>query len=961
MRIVKIICFVLLLPISAIAQNGSWWEPPFPFSGDTVSIFFDPTQNSEMPDNVSSLVLHWGVNSWQTPPSYLWPPGTVLHTDGIAARSPMTQVSANLWKIDIPTDVNIFELDYVFNDGTPSNPGTHWAHSTGGADWLIPLSQTQLSAVLLEPPVNLVFGDPLRSPVFASEPDTVHIVAIGVANGTQVASLELLVGGNSVFSTTQDTLRYDFLTADYGPGAFLLDFVAIDTSGFVDTTTFAIVVNAPFTNNDPPPPGVTDGINYIDNNTATLVLFAPYKEFVYVIGDFNDWKVDPNYYMHRYEVNSDSVLWWLTVSGLNAGQEYAFQYLVDGNLRIGDPYTEKVLDPFHDQFIPPNIYPNLKPYPQGKTEKIVSVLQTAQAPFTWVYSDTFQRPPLTDLVIYELHVRDFIANHDYQTLLDTLDYLQNLGVNAIELMPISEFEGNSSWGYNPSFYFAPDKYYGTEEALKMFIDECHHRGMAVIMDIVLNHSFGQSPLVRLYWDEQNGRPAANNPWYNQVSPNPVFSFGFDFNHESPHTQAFVDRVNRYWLTEYRFDGFRFDFTKGFTNTPGDGWPYDPSRIAILERMADQLWSVDSTAYVILEHFTENSEEIELSDYGMMLWGNLNYNYNEATMGYHDNGKSDFSWGYYGVRGWSQPNLVTYMESHDEERLMFKNVTYGNSQGDYDIKDTTTALNRIKMAGAFFFTYPGPKMIWQFEELGYDVSINVPCRVCEKPIRWYYFNRPERRKLYKTFAALMKLRKENAVFRDPQTYVSLWLNDPSGKKRIMMIHPEMDVSIIGNFGVTTQSIDPSFVDVGWWYDYFTGDSLFVTNTHDPITLAPGEFHIYTDVRLEPPEPGIWTGIGESRTNTTIPENYRLLQNYPNPFNPVTTIEFDVPRSSRVKLVIYNILGQQVRVLEDRVFKPGRHTIRWNGRDDGGQAVASGFYFIRMKADNFIQNKRMLLLK
>ncbi|NOZ04318.1 MAG: hypothetical protein GXO92_06915 [FCB group bacterium] len=101
-------------------------------------------------------------------------------------------------------------------------------------------------------------------------------------------------------------------------------------------------------------------------------------------------------------------------------------------------------------------------------------------------------------MIYELLVRDFIDRHDYQTLIDTLDYLEKLGINAIELMPINEFEGNSSWGYNPSFYFAPDKYYGTRQDLKLFIDECHRRGIAVIMDIVLNHTYGQSPLVSGY-------------------------------------------------------------------------------------------------------------------------------------------------------------------------------------------------------------------------------------------------------------------------------------------------------------------------------------------------------------------------------------------------------------------------------------------------------------------------------
>ncbi|MFQ6614948.1 MAG: alpha-amylase family glycosyl hydrolase, partial [Fidelibacterota bacterium] len=587
--------------------------------------------------------------------------------------------------------------------------------------------------------------------------------------------------------------------------------------------------------------------------SVTLALFAPGKEFVYVIGDFNDWRVDTTYFMRRYAPAPDSTIWWLTINNLSVANQYAFQYLVDGEIRIADPYTDVVLDPWNDRYISDLTYPDLKPYPDGKTRDPVAVLQTAQTPFTWAYSDTFRRPARKDLVIYELHIRDFIQRHDYQTLMDTLDYLDNLGINALELMPISEFEGNSSWGYNPSFYFAPDKYYGTRQALKRFIDECHRRGIAVIQDIVLNHSYGLSPLVRLYWDPVNNRPAADNPWYNPQSPNPIFAWGYDFNHESPHTRYFVDRALRYWVTQYKIDGFRFDFSKGFTNTPGDGWAYDASRIANLERMSDVLWAVDSTVIMILEHFTDNMEERTLANHGMLLWGNLNYNYNEATMGW--NGNSDFSWGYYGNRGWSVPRLITYMESHDEERLMYKNLHYGNSSGDYSVRDLSTALNRMKLAGAFFFTLPGPKMIWQFGELGYDVSIDDPCRVCEKPIRWNYFRDEDRRKLYQTWKALLSLRNHHELFRDPDTNVDLWLGSSTGKKRIILSGSEMNAVIIGNFAVFGQSIDPAFPHTGAWYDYFSGDSLNIVNGNDALTLAPGEFHIYTDQPLEIPEPGL----------------------------------------------------------------------------------------------------------
>jgi hypothetical protein len=147
---------------------------------------------------------------------------------------------------------------------------------------------------------------------------------------------------------------------------------------------------------------------------------------------------------------------------------------------------------------------------------------------------------------------------------------------------------------------------------------------------------------------------------------------------------------------------------------------------------------------------------------------MNYNYNEATMGYNTSDKSNFSWGSYQYRGWNKPHLITYMESHDEERLMFKNTSYGNSQNNYNIKELNTALNRIKLASVFFYTIPGPKMLWQFGELGYDYSINWPSgtsddRLTPKPIMWSYYDNIERHALYRVNQELIKLKKNYDVF------------------------------------------------------------------------------------------------------------------------------------------------------------------------------------------------------
>ena len=744
-------------------------------------------------------------------------------------------------------------------------------------------------------------------------------------------------------------------------GAHKLKLLAVTNTGAqnADSTTFNIVVNPPLVV-EPLPTGARDGINYVDATTATAVLFAPRKSFVYVIGDFNNWQIDPAYFMKR---TPDSSRYWMTLTNLTPNRQYVFQYLVNGSLRIADPYTDQVSDPSNDRFITSTTYPNLIAYPAGKTEEIASVLQTVQNTYTW-QATNYKRPEQKDLVIYELLVRDFIAAHDYKTMIDTLGYLQKLGVNAIELMPPTEFEGNVSWGYNISFYFAPDKYYGPRFDLKLFIDECHKRGMAVIIDMVLQHSYGQHPLVRLYSAGAYGPPSPENPWYNVTAPHTDFAFGYDFNHEREVTKAFVDRVNRYWLEEYRVDGFRFDFTRGFTNRAGNSGGRDNARIAILKRMADQIWSVDSTAYVILEHLIDdNSEMKELAEYkhGMLLWGNLNRAYSQSAMGWLEDGSfsSDLSGGFYKNRGWNKPGLVTYMESHDEDWLMYRNLQFGRSSGNYNVKDLSTALNRMKLVAAFFLTLPGPKMLWQFGELGYDQALPNNGRTDPKPILWNYNTQANRKNLYKVFAALLKLRNENEVFRSTATQVSMRVGQAQYDRRINFTHASMNVTIIGNFGVAARTVVPNFQSPGKWYNYFLGDSINVTDTQAAFNLQPGEFHIYTTKKLPTPEPGIVTGVVDQPM--AFVSDFELQQNYPNPFNPSTQIRFTLPRASKVRVRVFDATGREVATLLEGALTAGPHALLWNGQNENGEIVRSGVYFLRLEAGDEVAMCKMAVVR
>jgi len=707
--------------------------------------------------------------------------------------------------------------------------------------------------------LNVSILIPQESSLILKTGDTLYMDA----TATKADSMNLFIDKTYISGTTNSDLTLNLEM--YQTGGHTAYFTAYDITGSV-TDSFYFYVRPPVVTEDLPE-GISEGINYLNDSSVILSLYAPFKEYVFVIGDFNNWLPCDSSYMKR---TPDGKHYWIRINHLQPLQEYSFQYLVDGTIRIGDPFADKILDPWNDPWIPKWVYPGLKPYPTGKTEGIVSILQTAQTPYPWKHTG-FQPPKNNNLVIYELLVRDFTAQHTYRSLIDTLEYLKRLGINAIELMPINEFEGNESWGYNPDYYFAPDKYYGPKNDLKAFIDTCHALGIAVIQDIVLNHSMGQCPLVKLYFDPdagQWGEPSPENPWYNTTSPNTDYSWGYDFNHESPATKNFVIRVTRYWINEYHMDGYRFDFTKGFTNTPGNGWAYDASRIRILENYADSIRKVKNDAILILEHFTENSEEKELSAYGMLLWGNLNCQYGQASMGYPSGpcGNWDFGWISWKNREWSSPNIVGYMESHDEERLMYNNLTYGNASGDYNIKNLPTALQRIELISAFFFTVPGPKMIWQFEEMGYDYSIEYNGRTGNKPIRWDYYNDMKRRKLYQVMGALIRLKKEQPVFQSSDFI----LNTSDAIKTITIRDTSMNLLITGNFDVTEKTATLTFPSTGTWYEYFSGDSLVITNPDYHFTFSPGAYRIYTTKKLTPPD--ITAGIRPQKNENSRLEVY-----------------------------------------------------------------------------------------
>lgn len=323
-----------------------------------------------------------------------------------------------------------------------------------------------------------------------------------------------------------------------------------------------------------------------------------------------------------------------------------------------------------------------------------------------------------NLVIYELLFRDFTGtegeargNGTVRQAIDRLPYLKSLGVNAIELLPINEFNGNNSWGYNPNFYFAIDKAYGTPQDYKEFIDKCHELGMAVILDVVFNQSDGLHPWYQMY-------SRSTNPFYNATAPH-AYSVLNDWNQGYPLVERQWRDMLQFWLSEYRVDGFRFDLVKGLgDNTSyansGDAATnaYNSSRVARMKRLHDAMREVNPDAYFINENLAGAKEENDMAEDGELNWANVNDAGCQFAMGYPSNSSLNRMWAVRDSR--TAGSTVAYLESHDEQRLAYKQDQWGTAgvKGNHKV-----SMQRLGSAAAQMLLVPGSHMIWQFSEMG----------------------------------------------------------------------------------------------------------------------------------------------------------------------------------------------------------------------------------------------------
>lgn len=879
-------------------------------TGVGVTITFDDSYITALNGNAGPLYVHTGVitpqstnnGDWKyviTP----WPNGTNNATANTTANM-LTQVGTSTkWTLTIP-DINTY---YSLPAGTIVTQLAFVVRTADGS-----LQSSNLYVPVYQPGLNVSISSPSNN-VLVPLSTATNINAVA-SNGSTSCNINLYIGSTNTSNITgttpvQSGTGVNSLSTSYTfstPGSYYIIAQAVSGGVTKNDTVYVCVPKTQVIATRPT--NLKEGLTYNSDGSVTfcfsLVRGLPVQTTteVYLLGDFNNFKLDNNYMMNLQMENTtygyNTNFYWITVSGLDPNKEYAYQFYVDGlastaPVKVGDPYCEKILDPNNDQYINQtyNIYPNLRPYPSSLTSGILSCFQINPQKYTWQYTANFTPPAQNNLSIYEMLFRDFTTQGSVQAAIQKLDYIKSLGVNAVELMPIMEFDGNNSWGYNPNFYFAPDKAYGTKIDYQQFVDECHKRGLAVILDIVFNHTWGLSPYCMIYWDAVNNRPLTTNPYYNAVAPHP-YSVGNDINHSRSFVKSWLSRALQFWLTEYKVDGFRFDLSKGFTQTSSTTSTvsnYDASRISNIETYVDAVKSANPNAYAILEHFCNTDEEDALAAYkNTMLWRNMATAFQQAAMGWSTN--SDFT----GLVG---TNRVGYAESHDEERLGYKVVTYGQSALQ---QDTATAMKQLSEVAPFVFLNPGPRMMWEFGELGYTYPLNFNGgNTSPKPVAWNFLNNPARLALHDVYAKVLNFRNQySSLFSNPSSWNwQVTTSDWSNGRRIFVTDGNMNVIVLGNFtGTGAITATPNFPNTGTWYELISGNQLNVTNTGMTVTMQIGDLLIYTDKPVNLPNA---VNSPKADTGCTI-------------FPSAGTGLFNVNSASLIKDVsVYSLEGQLIK--------------------------------------------------
>lgn len=807
----KIIPILLgLLGLAAPAHSQVTTEPATVREDATdVVVYFHADQGNKGLINTPAstpIYAHTGVitdnsksdSDWQYAPTW----GSNLD------KYKLEYVSENLWKLNIgnlrayygvPATETIRKLAFVFRNSTGSKEGK----GAGNSDIFVPVSASGLQ-IYMESSIE---GDVITN----ATQDAVFKVST-----TMPAKIVLTVNNKEVAATDGDYLETTYHFEPITTGAYMVKAMATAADGSYKSVT----VRYTWAEGSPtvPYPGSEIVMGPVKNGdgSVTFCLGAPQKSGVYLLGEWNNYTADASSLMNCCTDDNGIKYFWLTVQGLDNTKAYPYFFLVDGKTKVGDPYARLVLDPQNDKYISPEVYPDLPAYPTSQGDGCVAVYKGNLNNYDWkIYN--FRRPAKNNLVIYEMLLRDFTGtegqakgNGNVKLAIGKISYLKSLGVNAVELLPINEFNGNVSWGYNPNFYFAPDKAYGTPDDYKAFIDECHANGIAVILDVVFNQSDWQHPWYRMY-------NTGSNPMYNATAPH-AYSVLNDWNQGHPLVRRQWKDMCRYWLQEYKVDGFRFDLVKGLGDN--DSYPnagdsgtnaFNQSRIDNMKAITEAIQAVAPDAYCINENLAGAAEENAMADFGMLNWANVNYGGCQYAKGIKSGTNLNrFSPGSDGRRLGS---TVSYLESHDEQRLAYAQES-GGVQGV--VGNTEVSMHRLGSAAAQMIMAPGSHMIWQFSEMGnaQNTKNNTGGNNTDpKIVNWSLLDEPNHKGLVDNYSEMIKFRLGHPEFFDISTGAKVIMQCAEGNwdkgRKITSLYGDEEIYTVINPNV---SGDPVAVSV-----------------------------------------------------------------------------------------------------------------------------------------------------
>ena len=893
---------LFLLAIGAVAQlSAQVTTVPTPVQENTqnLTIYFHADQGNKGLANLpasTQIYAHTGVLTGKSNSDSDWKYAPTWGDN--SEKYLLTYVEPNLYSLYIgdirtyygitdPTET-IRKLAFVFRTADKSKEGKT---STGG----------DIFVDVLEGGFQLALTTNLNgSNIITADNSTVQFNL----GATEAANLSLLIDGNQIASKDNATL----LEATYtfpAPGDYNVVGRAVRSNGETETTEMTITY--PESSKQMNYPGGVPRMGAVANNdgSVTFCIAAPGKNSVMLVDQRNGFMSTNDNVMYYQDYNGFRYF-WITVPDIDPTEMFMYYYLVDGTKAVGDPYAKLILDPSNDKYIPESVYPNLPAYPSNisAANLPIAIYQGNLNDYNWT-DDNFVTPAKDNLIIYELLFRDFTGtegqaygNGTVKMALEKLPYLKTLGVNCIELLPINEFNGNISWGYNPNFYFAPDKAYGTPDDYKEFINACHENGIAVVLDMVFNQTDWLHPWYQMY-------NVGSNPFYNASAPH-AYSVLNDWNQGYGLVREQWKDVVQYWISEYHVDGYRFDLVKGLGDN--DSYPnngdsgtnqYNASRVKNMRQIQEWILEVKPDALFINENLAGTQEENEMAAYGQLNWANINTQGGQYAMGYNSNASLNRMYAPYDSRTWG--STVSYLESHDEQRLAYQQ----NQYGDANVKgNLANSMKRLGSAACQMIMAPGSHMIWMFSELGNDQNTKDNTggnNTDPKKVLWSYYDVPDRHGLYENYCELISIRRNNPELFAQDATMSLdfmtwdggryFHSTKDGKEIHALINPKTSgtINMKATFGSDSQSdyyiisksygTNPTF-EVGRGQVTIPANSYVVIANNavvdavdeiiadfEGVEIVGEDYYDLTGVRVENPENGIYVKVVRYANGTT----------------------------------------------------------------------------------------------